>query len=167
LSAYFRVHDQLRRRSIKYIAEAEELYKDSTKAGGQKFSWVVDNLYELIPPPLKVIITKKCMEKIVQSSFDAIEDYAKMQLDMAVEKYLKHFSDGKDYPDLVDPLTIRETQVLNLLSEGMSNKEIAKKLDITINTVKGYIKNIYGKLEVNRRVQAIEKAKNLKIIKKK
>jgi histidine kinase len=75
--------------------------------------------------------------------------------------------DGKDYPDLVDPLTIRETQVLNLLSEGMSNKEIAKKLDITINTVKGYIKNIYGKLEVNRRVQAIEKAKNLKIIKKK
>jgi hypothetical protein len=103
LSAYFRVHDQLRRRSIKYIAEAEELYKDSTKAGGQKFSWVVDNLYELIPPPLKVIITKKCIEIIVQSSFDAIEDYAKMQLDMAVEKYLKHFSDGKsgDFIDFI------------------------------------------------------------------
>lgn len=95
LSAYFRAHDKLRDRSIKYIVEAEELYKDSTKAGGQKFSWVVDALYELIPSPLRVIVTKKCIEKIVQNSFDTIEDYAKMQLDMAVERYLKHLNDGK------------------------------------------------------------------------
>ncbi len=95
LSAYFRAHDKLRDRSIKYIVEAEELYKDSTKAGGQKFSWVVDALYELIPSPLRVIVTKKCIEKIVQNSFDAIEDYAKMQLDIAVERYLKHLNDGK------------------------------------------------------------------------
>ncbi len=95
LSAYFRAHDKLRDRSIKYIVEAEELYKDSTKAGGQKFSWVVDALYELSPSPLRVIVTKKCIEKIVQNSFDTIEDYAKMQLDMAVERYLKHLNDGK------------------------------------------------------------------------
>ena len=95
LSAYFRAHDKLRGRSIKYIVEAEELFKDRTKSGGEKFSWVVDALYELIPPPLRVIITKKCIEKVVQGSFDSIEDYAKMQLDMAVEEYLRYLSDGK------------------------------------------------------------------------
>ena len=101
LSAYFRARDKLRDSSIKYIAEAEELYKDSTKAGKEKFSWVVDALYDLIPAPLKMFITKKCIEKIVQSSFDAIEDYAKMQFEIAIEKYLKHLSDGKS-GDLID-----------------------------------------------------------------
>ena len=103
LSAYFRARDKLRDSSIKYIAEAEELYKDNTKAGKEKFSWVVDALYDLIPAPLKMFITKKCIEKIVQSSFDAIEDYAKMQFEIAIEKYLKHLSDGKsgDFIDFI------------------------------------------------------------------
>jgi len=71
----------------------------------------------------------------------------------------KASDDDKAYPNLVDPLTKKETEVLMHLAEGMSNREIADKLGITINTVKGYIKNIYGKLGVNRRVQAIDKAK--------
>jgi hypothetical protein len=49
---------------------------------------------------------------------------------------------------------------------GMSNKEIAVKLEITVNTVKGYIKNIYEKFGVNRRIQAITRAKKLGILKK-
>ena len=109
LSAYFRAHDKLRGSSIKYIAEAEELYKDSTKAGGQKFSWVVDALYDLIPAPLKIIVSKKCIEKIVQSSFDSIEAYAKMQLDIAVEKYLKYLNDGKS-GDFIDFIKEREAK---------------------------------------------------------
>ncbi|NSW90688.1 MAG: AAA family ATPase [Firmicutes bacterium] len=71
------------------------------------------------------------------------------------------------YPYLIDPLTERETEVLNLIVEGMSNKEIADRLEITINTVKGYIKNIYEKLGVNRRVQVVTRAKELKILKNK
>lgn len=104
LSAYFRAHEKLRDSSLKYIVEAEELYKDYTKAGGEKFSWVVEALYNLIPTPLKIIVTKKCIEKIVQSSFDAIEEYAKMQLDIAVEKYLKSLNDGKsgDFLDYIN-----------------------------------------------------------------
>lgn len=61
-------------------------------------------------------------------------------------------------------LTERESEVLNFIAEGMSNKEIADKMDITINTVKGYIKNIYEKLGVNRRVQVVNKAKELKLL---
>lgn len=95
LSAYFRAHERLRNGSIKYIIEAEELYKDSTKAGVEKFSWVVETLYRLIPAPIKIIITKNCIGKIVQGTFDAIEEYAKLQLDMAIENYLKSLNDEK------------------------------------------------------------------------
>lgn len=101
LSAYFRAHDRLRNSSMKYIIEAEELYKDYTKAGGEKFSWVVDTLYRLLPAPLKIIVTKNCIEKIVQSTFDAVEKYAKLQLDMAIENYLKSLNDGKS-GDVID-----------------------------------------------------------------
>lgn len=88
LSAYFRANEKLRNISIKYITEAEELYKDVSKAGGQKFSWVVDTLYNLVPAPFRIIITKKCIERIVQSTFDGIEEYAKTQLDKAIDKYI-------------------------------------------------------------------------------
>lgn len=111
LSAYFRTHEKLMGSSIKYIVEAEELYKDSTKAGGEKFSWVVETLYNLLPAPLKIIVTKKCIEKIVQNSFDAIEEYAEMKLDMAVEKYLKSLNDDKsgDFIDFIN----KERDILN------------------------------------------------------
>ena len=74
----------------------------------------------------------------------------------------------KDYErskgHLVEPLTEREMEVLRLISEGMSNKEIADELVITINTVKTYIKNIYEKLGVNRRVQVVARAKELNLL---
>ena len=104
LSAYFRTHDKLRDISIKYIVEAEELYKDYTKAGGKKFSWVVETLYNFIPAPLRIFVTKKYIEKIVQSSFEAIEEYAKMQFEIAAEKYRKSLNDGKsgDFFDYIN-----------------------------------------------------------------
>ncbi|MGI6777016.1 MAG: helix-turn-helix transcriptional regulator [Acetivibrionales bacterium] len=68
------------------------------------------------------------------------------------------------YSYLIETLTERETEVLTLISVGMSNKEIADRLEMTVNTVKTHIKNIYGKLQVNRRVQAVERAKKLGVL---
>jgi len=90
LSAYLKTNEKIRNSSIKYITEAEELYKDVSKAGGQKFSWVVDTLYNLIPRLLRIIFTKSCIEKIVQSTFNGIEAYAKTQMDKAVDKYFEN-----------------------------------------------------------------------------
>jgi len=90
LSAYLKANEKIRNSSIKYITEAEELYKDVSKAGGQKFSWVVDTLYNLIPRLLRIIFTKSCIEKIVQSTFNGIEAYAKTQMDKAVDKYFEN-----------------------------------------------------------------------------
>lgn len=61
-------------------------------------------------------------------------------------------------------LSAREIDTLQLIAEGLNNQEIANKLFISLNTVKSHIKNIYIKLEVNSRTQAIAKANELKII---
>ena len=52
-------------------------------------------------------------------------------------------------------LTVREIKILQLLADGCSNKQIAKELDITIRTVKFHTNNIYSKLDVASRTQAI------------
>jgi LuxR family transcriptional regulator, maltose regulon positive regulatory protein len=62
---------------------------------------------------------------------------------------------------LVEPLTEREREILRLLLEGTSNREIAQRLVLSINTVKRHIYNICGKLGVQSRTQAIVKARAL------
>ncbi|HEX8062300.1 MAG TPA: LuxR C-terminal-related transcriptional regulator [Allosphingosinicella sp.] len=61
-------------------------------------------------------------------------------------------------------LSPRECEILALLASGQSNKEMARTLAISPNTVKTHVARVYGKLEVARRVQAIEKARWLRLI---
>jgi DNA-binding CsgD family transcriptional regulator len=58
----------------------------------------------------------------------------------------------------------RELEVLTLMAQGLSNQEIADKLFVSLNTVKTHSSNLFLKLEVNRRTQAIQKAKALSLI---
>lgn len=61
-------------------------------------------------------------------------------------------------------LTERELTMLERLAAGDANKEIARALDISPNTVKTHIANLYQKLDVQRRTQAIQKARELRLI---
>jgi len=65
---------------------------------------------------------------------------------------------------LKENLTEQETKVLRLIAEGLSNKEIALLLYITGDTVKFHIKNVYKKLGVINRVQALQRARELRIL---
>ena len=65
---------------------------------------------------------------------------------------------------LVEPLSDREAEVLHLISSGMSNPEIARRLIIAVSTVKTHVKNIYRKLDVDTRYQAMERARDLNLI---
>lgn len=58
---------------------------------------------------------------------------------------------------LIEPLTKRETQVMALVKKGLSNKEIAETLFISLNTLKVHIRNLYGKMGVDNRTQALLK----------
>ncbi len=65
---------------------------------------------------------------------------------------------------LVDPLSEREKEMLQLLADGVSNKEIATRLFVSENTVKFHLKNIYSKLGVGSRLQAINAARTLRLV---
>ncbi|WP_206098840.1 response regulator transcription factor [Paenibacillus paeoniae] len=61
-------------------------------------------------------------------------------------------------------LTEREKEVLLLMAEGASNKEIAVKLTVTSETVKTHVRNIFKKLNVDRRIRAVAVAEKLKLL---
>jgi len=61
-------------------------------------------------------------------------------------------------------LSKRELEILGLLAQGHSNQEIASKIFVSLSTVKTHIQNLYEKLDVKRRTQAVEKAKRLNLI---
>ncbi len=65
---------------------------------------------------------------------------------------------------LIDTLSEREKEVLALIGEGLSNHEIADRLVITLHTVKKHSSNIYGKLRVNSRTQAVARARQLGLL---
>ena len=65
---------------------------------------------------------------------------------------------------LVEPLTNRELDILDLLAQRLQNKEIADKLFISTETVKSHLNNIYQKLNVSNRRDAFERAKSLGIL---
>jgi len=64
----------------------------------------------------------------------------------------------------IEPLSEREIEVLQLVAEGLTNPEIAARLILSVYTVKTHARNIYGKLGVNNRTQAVTKARILGIL---
>jgi LuxR family maltose regulon positive regulatory protein len=66
--------------------------------------------------------------------------------------------------NLIEPLSQRELEVLSLIAEGISNQEIGLRLHISLSTVKGHTTQIYGKLNVSNRIQAVARARSLGLI---
>ena len=67
-------------------------------------------------------------------------------------------------PALVEPLSERELEILHLVAGGRSNQDIARELALTVGTVKWHLNNIYGKLNVRSRTQAVAQARRLKLL---
>ncbi len=61
-------------------------------------------------------------------------------------------------------ITSREYETLTALADGLTNKEIARRFDVSPNTVKTQVSSLYEKLEVSRRTQAVQKARELFLI---
>lgn len=65
---------------------------------------------------------------------------------------------------LIEPLTARELEILTLVCDGYSNQEISTRLSICLPTVKYHVTNIFGKLAVRRRTQAVALAVHLQLV---
>jgi LuxR family maltose regulon positive regulatory protein len=65
---------------------------------------------------------------------------------------------------LIEPLSQRELEVLQLMALGLSNREISERLFLALSTVKGHNQRIFGKLEVQRRTEAVARARELGLL---
>lgn len=107
------------------------------------------------------LIKGESMDKILSSIRDVYNGGAPMSFSIA-RRVLTHFNkktiEIKDFEEL----TRRETEIVELLSQGLLYKEIADKIFISIDTVKKHVGNIYRKLQVSNKVEAINKFNHFK-----
>jgi DNA-binding NarL/FixJ family response regulator len=90
-----------------------------------------------------------------------------MQLDPQLASQMLNEFEGyrsNDVADAFQPLTPREQEILQLMSQGLPNKAIASRLSISERTVTTHVANIYSKLHVNNRVSAIQEAMRRRIL---
>ena len=95
------------------------------------------------------------------ASFDNDRAIAKESLLDAQSSIQNHQS---KIQNLIEPLSARELELLHLMAAGLSNQEIADRLFITVGTVKSHANHIFGKLGVQGRVKAINRARELALI---
>ncbi len=109
-------------------------------------------------PPMLALLRQAYTRSIVS-------DYVATLLNAFGEQHAPTIPPPYPRPDaLVEPLTEREREVLRLLLEGASNREIAHRLVLSVNTVKRHVYNLCGKLGVQSRTQAIVRARNLNLL---
>ena len=92
------------------------------------------------------------------------KDYAGKLLDRFDEHIDTKLQTAISRAGISEPLSRKENNTLQLLAAGLTNKEIAEQLFVSPNTVKTHLKNIFEKLQVNNRNQAIAKARDLKLV---
>ncbi|WP_264554017.1 response regulator transcription factor [Flavobacterium sp. N2038] len=96
------------------------------------------------------------LDKIIQAILEAHNGGAPMSFTIA-KRVLQHFQESKVQVQSLALLTVTEKEVLELLAQGLLYKEIADKKNVTIDTIKKHIGNIYRKLQVSNKIEAINK----------
>lgn len=89
LVSYFKTKTGLLSKIAGFISDAEETYKEYTKAGEIKFNLVVDRLYALVPTVFKPILTKEVLGVMVQGVFVQVQKFLTTNLDKLVDKVEK------------------------------------------------------------------------------
>lgn len=103
------------------------------------------------------LLKKTSPVKLLESVREAYEGGAPMTPSIA-RQVLATFSANRTSKDSVENLTLREKEVLKLLVSGLSYKMVSSELNISIDTVRSHIRNIYEKLQVNSKSEAVAKA---------
>ena len=123
---------------------------------------------EINPSVLIVFITAWKQYAAEAFDLDAVDYIIKPirieRFNQMIEKVKAKVSSIKEKHICTDILSIRETEVLNFISLGLTQEQIAKELFISISTVKRYVESIYLKLDVNNKISAIKKAEALNIL---
>lgn len=121
-----------------------------------------ENVYKsLVSGALGYVLKNDVSTSITDSIRDIVNGGSPMSPQIA-RKVLSFFSQESKSDNKLSSLTKREDELLVQLSKGMLYKEVAEKLEISIETVRKHAYNIYKKLQVNNRTEAINKYFNRK-----
>ena len=109
-----------------------------------------------LKPLLRVALSRGTMPEYVTKLLAIIE----------AEEGLRRGAAGKGpaVPESSEFLSQRELEVLRLVADGLSNQQIARKLSISLNTAKTHVAHVFGKLNAKDRLQAVKRARELKVI---
>ena len=109
-------------------------------------------------------LLQQAAEKNIHASYaeQLLNSFQRMRIKSKITRPLSNL--GKDRLHLVDPLSERELEVLGLLAAGLSPAEVAKKLFLSPFTLKAHTQNIYTKLGVHSRIEAINKAREMDLL---
>jgi DNA-binding NarL/FixJ family response regulator len=105
------------------------------------------------------LLKRATPKRIIEAIREAHEGGVPMTPEIA-RKLIGQFRAPAQAAAEVETLTSREAEVLQLVTQGMANKEIADRMNVSVNTVKWHLRHIYDKLHVNSRVEAVIKFKN-------
>jgi len=143
---------ETRDEALHFLMEALQLAED-----GEFIRSFVDVGEELVPL-LNETVRRDVKPEYASRILDALVKRARLAgADITLSR-------SKGQSTLIEPLSDRELEVLQLVSEGMSNREIAEKLFISTGTAKTHVHNLCGKLGARNRTEAAMKAKELKLV---
>lgn len=131
-------------RAVKVLAEALEL----AKAGGFIRLFIDEG------QPMAQLLTAAAAQGIMPH-------YTATLLAAFEAEARKHLPPAQP---LIEPLSERELEILQLIAQGLSNREISQQLFLALSTVKGHNRNIFGKLQVQRRTEAVAYARRLGLL---
>jgi DNA-binding NarL/FixJ family response regulator len=117
-----------------------------------------DNIFQsLRAGAVGYLLKKTPSAKLIEAIRDARDGGAPISNEIA-RKVLQYFQEQPGSTHLTDRLSDRETEVLRCLTEGLSYKAIADRLFLSVHTVRFHLHNIYAKLHVTSRAEAVAKA---------
>lgn len=110
-----------------------------------------ENIFQAMQAGASGYLLKETSLPVLKKSMLSVLDGGAAISPMIAKKIIDYFKPSKKPLDLTD----REEEVLKFIREGFSNKQVAEKLCISLNTVKFHIKNCYTKLQVNSRMELL------------
>ncbi len=129
----------------------------------------VERLYKHINDPLPEITTLdaavgEAVNRVIQKATAKDPDHRYPDALAFAADFREAAGSNRTPTSVVEMLTQREHEILQLIIEGLSNKEIAQRLTVTLSTIKWHVNQIYAKLGVRSRVQAMVRARELNLI---
>ena len=152
---------------VKVIEKAKQLYPSIEILVVTMFNDEENVVTALEAGASSYLLKKQAFEELSDAVMSTLHGESSISPEIArylIKRFKKHEQSEQDIPPVKNPLTARENEVLNFIAKGYSYDEIAEAFSLSTNTVRAHIRNIYRKLAVRSRSEAVFEAAHLGFI---